>query len=312
MTTARGMETLSHSCHSDFVGSSTPSLAAIKNSAQSAARRPARSSPTKSAYPGVSIRLTLMPSCSRGATARPTDRCCRISASSKSQVVVPSTTDPGLGSTPEATSSASTSVVLPAPDGPTRTTLRMPAGASAVGAAPPPRVVLALSATRFLHGSSLAAGRRYPQFPQDSPSTSTGLLRDDGPMAQRDRDESGNARTARPRDVLGRPLPRGSEGIPRIPDDLDLPPAESLRYAQDLLDRGLAFNAHEVLEAAWKTGPQDERNLWQGLAQLAVGITHIQRGNVKGAITLLRRASARLAHDRPAPYDIDAAGLVTL
>ncbi|CFE39002.1 Uncharacterised protein [Mycobacterium tuberculosis] len=62
MTTARGMPTWLHSCHRDLVGSSTPSLAAITNSAQSAARNPARSSPTKSAYPGVSTRLTLMPS----------------------------------------------------------------------------------------------------------------------------------------------------------------------------------------------------------------------------------------------------------
>ena len=130
-------------------------------------------------------------------------------------------------------------------------------------------------------------------------------------MAERDRDESGRPRSTRPRDALGRPLPQGSEGVPRIPDDVELPPAETLAYAQDLLDRGLAFNAHEVLEAAWKNGPDDERMLWQGLAQLAVGITHIQRGNVKGAITLLRRASARLAHDeRPAPYAIDAANLV--
>jgi len=82
------------------------------------------------------------------------------------------------------------------------------------------------------------------------------------PMAQRDRDEEGNARNARPRDALGRPLPHGSEGAPRIPDDLDLPPAESLSYAQHLLDRGLAFNAHEVLEAAWKNGPAEERALW--------------------------------------------------
>jgi hypothetical protein len=90
-----------------------------------------------------------------------------------------------------------------------------------------------------------------------------------------------------------------------------LTPAETLAYAQDLLDRGLAFNAHEVLEAAWKNGPVNEQALWQGLAQLAVGITHVQRGNVTGAITLLRRASARLAHDdRVAPYGIDAANLV--
>ena len=130
-------------------------------------------------------------------------------------------------------------------------------------------------------------------------------------MAERDRDESGRPRSTRPRDVLGRPLPQGSQGIPRIPDDLELPPNETLGYAQDLLDRGLAFNAHEVLEAAWKNGPDDEKKLWQALAQLMVGITHVQRGNMKGAITVLRRASAGLARDdKPAPYAIDVAGLV--
>lgn len=130
-------------------------------------------------------------------------------------------------------------------------------------------------------------------------------------MTERDRDESGRPRSARPRDALGRPLPPGSEGVPRIPDDLALAPVETLAYAQDLLDRGLAFNAHEVLEAAWKNGPADEQALWQGLTQLAVGITHAQRGNVKGATTLLSRARAHLAQqDLPAPHAIDAAGLV--
>ncbi len=129
-------------------------------------------------------------------------------------------------------------------------------------------------------------------------------------MAQRDRDESGRARNARPRDALGRPLPRGSEGVPRTPDDLDLQPAESLSYAQDLLDHGLAFNAHEVLEAAWKNRPEEEASLWQALAQLAVGITHVQRGNIKGACALLDRAVAGLtASGRPAPHGIDADGL---
>ncbi len=129
-------------------------------------------------------------------------------------------------------------------------------------------------------------------------------------MAERDRDESGRPRSTRPRDALGRPLPQGREGAPRIPDDLELPPAETLGYAQDLLDRGLAFNAHEVLEAAWKNGPDNEKPLWQALAQLAVGLTHVQRGNLKGAVNVLRRASAGLARDRSAPYDIDVAGLV--
>ncbi|MEC3913960.1 DUF309 domain-containing protein [Nocardia sp. CDC160] len=128
--------------------------------------------------------------------------------------------------------------------------------------------------------------------------------------AERDRDENGRARNARPRDRFGRPLPFGSAGVPRIPDDLELPPAETLDYAQRLIDDGLAFNAHEVLEAAWKNGPFAEKSLWQGLAQFAVGLTHIQRGNPKGARTLLERAAQRLAAYGPAPYDIDSAGLL--
>ena len=130
-------------------------------------------------------------------------------------------------------------------------------------------------------------------------------------MAQRDRDASGRPRNTRPRDELGRPLPQGSPGVARIPDDLQLSAVETLARAQGLLDRGLAFNAHEVLEAAWKNGPDAERPLWQGLAQLAVGITHVQRGNVTGALVVLRRASARLADvDRPWPYPIDVAGVL--
>ncbi|MGV0715916.1 DUF309 domain-containing protein [Mycolicibacterium sp. XJ662] len=130
-------------------------------------------------------------------------------------------------------------------------------------------------------------------------------------MVERDRDELGKARSSRPRDALGRPLPHGSQGVPGIPEDLQLSPAETLAYAQELLNDGLAFNAHEVLEAAWKNAPDDERNMWQGLAQLAVGITHIQRGNTVGAATVLTRAAERLA-DRPSaqPHGIDVDGLI--
>ncbi len=131
-------------------------------------------------------------------------------------------------------------------------------------------------------------------------------------MISRDRDTAGRARNDRPRDRLGRPLPPGSAGVARIPDDLELGPQQTLTFAQQLLDDGLAFNAHEVLEAAWKNGPVAERMLWQGLAQYAVGLTHIQRGNAKGAGTLLRRASERLG-SYPANaqhHDVDLTGLI--
>ena len=66
-------------------------------------------------------------------------------------------------------------------------------------------------------------------------------------MAQRDRDQTGRARNSRPRDALGRPQPYGGQGVPRIPDDLDLSPQGYLLYAQDLLDVGLAFHALSLI-----------------------------------------------------------------
>ena len=128
-------------------------------------------------------------------------------------------------------------------------------------------------------------------------------------VVARDRDDAGRPRNDRPRDALGRPLPHGTPGVPRIPDDLELAPHDSLAYAQQLLDQGFPFHAHDVLEAAWKTGPDHEKALWKALAQLAVGVTHIQRGNITGAITLLNRASAGLATGGQAPYGIDSPGL---
>lgn len=77
-----------------------------------------------------------------------------------------------------------------------------------------------------------------------------------------------------------------------MPDDLVLPPRESLALADELLATGRPFHAHEVLEASWKTAPPGERDFWQGLAQLAVGLTHARRGNAAGAVTLLRRGAA--------------------
>ena len=127
----------------------------------------------------------------------------------------------------------------------------------------------------------------------------------------RDRDPYGRARNARPRDDLGRPLPRSAAGEPPT-SDTALPPAEALAEAQRLLDAGRPFHAHEVLEATWKAAPPAERNLWQGLAQLAVGLTHARRGNARGAAALLRRGVRRLdGYPGDGPYGIDVDGLRT-
>ena len=111
--------------------------------------------------------------------------------------------------------------------------------------------------------------------------------------SERDRDVRGRARQARPRDALGRPLPYGAEGVEPVSEE-PLPPTETIETARNLVEAGRPFAAHEVLEARWKSGPAEERDLWQGLAQVCVALTHALRGNTTGAQRLADRARARL------------------
>jgi uncharacterized protein len=110
----------------------------------------------------------------------------------------------------------------------------------------------------------------------------------------RDRDPTGRARQARPRDALGRPLPYGAAGVEPVSEE-PMPPEETITAARSLVAQGRPFSAHEVLEARWKAAPEQERDLWQGLAQICVGLTHALRGNDVGAVRLVERGSGRLA-----------------
>jgi hypothetical protein len=124
----------------------------------------------------------------------------------------------------------------------------------------------------------------------------------------RDRDPAGRPRTARPRDELGRPLPRtaaDADDAARVPDDLVVTPAEAAVLGGSLLAEGRPFHAHEVFEAAWKSAPDADREFWRGLAQIAVGLTHARRGNARGAVTLLRRGAAGVRGYAGDPPGID-------
>lgn len=124
----------------------------------------------------------------------------------------------------------------------------------------------------------------------------------------RDRDIAGRARNARPRDELGRPLPRSAGAdVPRVPDDLVVSPAQAAERGGQLLAEGHPFHAHEVFEAAWKSIPGPERELWRGLAQIAVGLTHARRGNARGAVALLRRGAAHVAERAATSPEVDPA-----
>jgi predicted metal-dependent hydrolase len=95
--------------------------------------------------------------------------------------------------------------------------------------------------------------------------------------------------------------------VPRIPDDLVVSPAEAAELGGRLLAEGRPFHAHEVFEAAWKSIPGPERELWRGLAQVAVGLTHAGRGNAPGAVALLRRGAGHVAEFTATSREVDAA-----
>ncbi|KIF07409.1 hypothetical protein PL81_02100 [Streptomyces sp. RSD-27] len=126
---------------------------------------------------------------------------------------------------------------------------------------------------------------------------------------ERDRDGAGRARSARPRDGLGRPLAYGADGVARQPEGVVRSPGRTVAEAQRLLDAGMPFHAHEVFEDAWKSGPPQDAALWRAMAQLAVGLTHAARGNAVGGARLLRRGAASLAGVEQA-YGMDLPGLV--
>ena len=77
------------------------------------------------------------------------------------------------------------------------------------------------------------------------------------------------------------------------------PPPPLLVEGVRLFNAGRWFEAHEVLEDAWRAEPGDVRRLYQGLLQVGVGLHHASRGNLRGALNLLDRGMAHLERFRP-------------
>ena len=125
----------------------------------------------------------------------------------------------------------------------------------------------------------------------------------------RDRREDGRPEQARPRDRTGRPLPRGTTGVPLVeplePGTVD----EAIAMGAARWDERRYFEAHELLEEAWKRGPESDRDLWKGVIQVAVAGVHLQRGNRIGARRLLDRALGRLERQPEQHRGLDVAAL---
>jgi hypothetical protein len=73
-------------------------------------------------------------------------------------------------------------------------------------------------------------------------------------------------------------------------DDL---PAQYLRGIE-LFNAGRFFESHEALEEIWMKSEGAERELLHALIQSAAALHHFQRGNLKGASSVYRRARRKL------------------
>ena len=145
----------------------------------------------------------------------------------------------------------------------------------------------------------------------------------------RDRDPAGRPRNARPRDALGRPLDRfdGSESDsesgsgsffwiwlwrgPDVPTTSRWPGRTRPGWPTKCCAPDARSTRTRSSRRRGKPARPTERDLWQGLAQVAVGLTHARRGNARGAVALLSRGAQRVrayqaAVPSPAgPYGMD-------
>jgi hypothetical protein len=111
----------------------------------------------------------------------------------------------------------------------------------------------------------------------------------------RPRDPDAPPKPKRPRDELGRPLAHGDENLLHLEDYDSLPLEENHRLGIEHLNAKRFFPAHEAWETCWKQAKQtDEAEFFKGLSQLGAGYTHLYRGNLHGAYTLLRRGAGRI------------------
>ncbi len=133
---------------------------------------------------------------------------------------------------------------------------------------------------------------------------------DPSPAPTRDRNADGRPENARPRDRFGAPLPRGAvdEMAHKVePEDVCTSVEQAVEHALRLFAEERFFEAHEFFEWAWKGSvtPDADRPFFKGMAQLAVGYCHTQRGNDTGARTLLRRGIDGIRGFAPAHHGID-------
>jgi hypothetical protein len=92
-----------------------------------------------------------------------------------------------------------------------------------------------------------------------------------------------------------------------------LDPAEADRLFREgvaLFNGARYWHAHEAWETLWRAAPDEERDFYQGLIQIAAGFLHLARGNRRGARNKLTDGVARLQAYQPIHQGIGVTELV--
>jgi hypothetical protein len=87
--------------------------------------------------------------------------------------------------------------------------------------------------------------------------------------------------------------------------------------AEELFRDGVAlfngrryWHAHEAWETLWRAASDEERDFYQGLIQVAAGLLHLQRRNMRGARNKLSEGVAKLERYEPSHHGIFVSELI--
>jgi predicted metal-dependent hydrolase len=64
------------------------------------------------------------------------------------------------------------------------------------------------------------------------------------------------------------------------------------------------WHAHEAWETVWRAAPDEDRDFYQGLIQVAAGLLHLQRRNLRGARNKVGEGIDKLRAYEPAHHGI--------
>lgn len=101
-------------------------------------------------------------------------------------------------------------------------------------------------------------------------------------------------------DAASASTPRGGRTAP-----LDAAETERLFRRGVALFNGVRYwHAHEAWETLWRAADDKERDFYQGLIQVAAGLLHLQRRNLRGARNKLAEGLEKLRPYQPAHHGV--------